>query len=68
MNEIIFLVEDAPEGGFIAEALGQSIITDADTWKELEANVREAVECHFDEGQAPKIIRLHYTRENVIAL
>lgn len=68
MNEIIFLVEDDPEGGFVAEALGQSIITDADTWEELEANVREAVECHFDEGQAPKIIRLHYTRENVIAL
>lgn len=68
MNEIIFLVEDDPEGGFIAEALGQSIITDADTWQELEANVREAVACHFDEGQAPKIIRLHYTRENVIAL
>jgi hypothetical protein len=68
MNEIIFMVEDDPEGGFIAQALGRSIVTDADTWQELEANVREAVECHFDEGQAPRIIRLHYTREDVIAL
>jgi hypothetical protein len=58
MNEIIFLVEDAPEGGYTARAPGQSIFTEADNWKDLKANVRGAVECHFDEGEAPRIIRL----------
>ena len=65
MNEIIFLVEDAPEGGFSARALGHSIFTAADTERELQAMVKDAVACHF-EGDAPKIIRLHYVREEVI--
>ena len=59
MNEIIFLVEDAPEGGFSARALGHSIFTAADTERELQLMVKDAVSCHFDEGEAPKIIRLH---------
>ncbi|MDQ2944783.1 MAG: 2-oxoisovalerate dehydrogenase [Acidobacteriota bacterium] len=66
MNEIIFLVEDAPEGGFSARALGHAIFTAADTEQELQAMVKDAVACHFDEGEAPKIIRLHYVREEVI--
>ena len=66
MNEIIFLVEDAPEGGFSARALGHSIFTTADTEPELQEMVKDAVACHFDEGQAPKIIQLHYVREEVI--
>lgn len=68
MNEIIFMVEDAPEGGYVARALGQSIVTEADSWAELHAIVRDAVRCHFDEGQAPKIVRLHFVREEVIAV
>lgn len=68
MNEIIFMVEDAPEGGYVARALGQSIVTEADSLAELHANVRDAVRCHFDEGQAPKIVRLHFVREEVIAI
>jgi hypothetical protein len=48
MTEIIFVVEDAPEGGLIARALGESIFTEAKTVEELKANVKEAVECHFD--------------------
>ena len=67
MNELIFLVEDAPEGGFTARALGQSIFTEADSLEELRANVRDAVQCHFDEGKAPKLIRLHFVREEVLA-
>jgi len=66
MNEIIFLVEDAPEGGFSARALGHSIFTVADTERELQAMVKDAVSCHFDDGEAPKLIRLHYVREEVI--
>ena len=49
MNEIIFLVEDAPEGGFIAKALGYSIYTDAENVIELRTSVRDAVACHFEE-------------------
>lgn len=67
MNEIIFEVVDAPEGGYTARALGASIFTEADTFTELREAVRDAVRCHFDEGQAPTIIRLHYVREEVIA-
>lgn len=66
MSEIIFLVEDAPGGGFSARALGHSIFTAADSELELQAMVRDAVACHFDEGEAPKLIRLHYVREEVI--
>lgn len=68
MNELIFLIEEAPEGGYIAKALGVPIFTEADTLNELRAHVREAVLCHFDEGQAPKIIRLHFVREEVMAV
>ncbi len=67
MNELIFLVEDAPEGGYTARALGQSIFTEGETLDELRDNVRDAVRCHFDEGQAPKVIRLHFVREEVLA-
>ena len=67
MNELIFLVEEAPEGGFTARALGQSIFTEAETLADLRQQVRDAVQCHFDEGHAPKVIRLHFVREEVLA-
>ncbi|HET6202794.1 MAG TPA: 2-oxoisovalerate dehydrogenase [Planctomycetota bacterium] len=66
MPEIIFLVEEAPEGGFTARALRVSIFTEADTLQELHAQVRDAVRCHFEAGQAPKVIRLHFVREEVL--
>ena len=68
MSELIFMVEEAPEGGFIARALGTSIFNEADTLSELRSKVRDAVRCHFDEGQFPKVIRLHHVREEVIAV
>lgn len=67
MNEIIFVVEPAPEGGYIARAAGESIVTQVETEAELHEHVREAVRCHFDEGQAPKLIRLHFVRDELIA-
>lgn len=54
MSEIIFVVEHAPEGGFTARALGESIVTQAETIPDLRTRVRDAVQCHFDEGMAPK--------------
>lgn len=68
MSELIFVVEEAPEGGYIARALGQSIFTEADTLAELPDKVREAVRCHFEDGHAPKVVRLHHVREEVIAV
>lgn len=66
-SELIFLVEEAPEGGYTARALGQSIFTEADTLQQLHKNVREAVLCHFDEGQQPKMMRLR-TRGDVTGI
>ena len=70
MTEIIFLVEDAEEGGFIARALGESIFTEAETVEELKFNIKEAIECHFDDGDEnkPKIIRMHMVKEEVFAV
>lgn len=68
MNEIIFLVEPAAEGGYIARALGQSIFTEADDIASLHVQVRDAVRCHFEDGTAPSLIRLHFTHEEVIAV
>ena len=56
MKEIIFLVEQAPEGGLTARALDASIFTQAESVEELHKRVRDAVRCHFDEGDAPRII------------
>lgn len=67
VSELIFLVEEAPEGGYTARALGQSIFTEADTLAELRANIREVVECHFDDGQVPDVLRLHMVRDEVLA-
>ena len=66
MNEIIFLVEEDIEGGYIAKALGESIITQGETLEELKKNIKDALNCHFEENQKPKIIRLHIVKEEVI--
>lgn len=66
MTDIHFIVEESPEGGVVARAVGQDIFTEADSMAELHAMLRDAVRCHFDEGQAPSLIRLHITREEVL--
>ena len=66
LSEVIFLVEEAPEGGFTARALGELIFTEADSVATLHDMVSDAVRCHFEEGQLPSIIRLHFVREEVI--
>lgn len=67
MSEIVFVVEVAPEGGLLARAVGQSIFTEADSEVALRAAVRDAVRCHFEEGTAPSVIRLHFVRDEVLA-
>ena len=65
-SEIIFSVQESPEGGYEAQALGHAIFTQADSMEELKRNVREAVQCHFDEVKVPSVIRLHMVRDEVI--
>lgn len=67
MKEIIFVVDESPEGGYEARALGHSILTDGNDIEELKANVKDAVATHFDPDQMPKVIRLHMVKEIVIA-
>ena len=65
-SEIIFAVEESPEGGYEAHALGHSIHTEADTLEELKSMVQDAVRCHFEDGERPCVIRLHWVRDEVI--
>lgn len=67
MSEIVFLVEEAAEGGYTARALGESIFAEADTLDALRRDVRDAVRCHFGPGQGPSVIRLHYVRDEILA-
>jgi predicted RNase H-like HicB family nuclease len=69
MSEIIFEVrEDEVDGGYCASALGVGIHTEGDSLDQLRANVREAVDCYFDEKMVtPKIIRLHFVRDEVLS-
>lgn len=67
MSEIVFLIEEADEGGYTARALGESIFTEADDFDQLREMVRDAVRCHFpDEQKRPRVIRLHFVRDEII--
>ncbi|MGD0141099.1 MAG: 2-oxoisovalerate dehydrogenase [Tepidisphaeraceae bacterium] len=67
-TEILFVVEEAAEGGFVARGIGADIVTEADTLNELRANVREAVECHFDDALLPRLVRLHFVRDELLTV
>lgn len=67
-SEIIFLVEESFDGGYEAKALGYSIFTEADSYEELKVNIKDSIQCHFEENEIPKIIRLHLVKEEVIAV
>lgn len=67
-DEIIFMVEESAEGGVEARALDHSIYTEADTFEELKESVRDAVRCHFDAKDLPRVIRLHMVRDEVLSV
>lgn len=67
MNELVFEVTQEGDGGFVAEALGESIVTEADTWEELRFNVREAVSAFYFDRPVPDRVRLHLVRDEVLA-
>ena len=66
-SEIIFSVQESPEGGYEARALDFSIFTQADSLEELKLRIRDAVSCHFEEGQKPSVIRIHFVKDEVIS-
>lgn len=67
-QEMIFMVEEDPSGGYTAKALGYSIFTEADTLPELKKNIKNALACHFDKKEdIPGVIVLHIVREETLA-
>ena len=66
--EIIFEVTEAPEGGFDARALGHSIFTQGEDWADLKAMVADAVRCHFGDGDEQRVVRLHFVKDEAIAV
>jgi hypothetical protein len=68
MKELVFEVTQEADGGYTAEALGESIFTQADTWEQLRNNVREAVEAFYFDSTPPTSIRLRLVRDEVLAV
>lgn len=60
MSDLVFEVIQEADGGFCAQCLTDSIVTEGNTWEELRANVREVVKAfYFDQpGKRPPAIRL----------
>jgi hypothetical protein len=67
-KEIIFLVEESPEGGYEARAMGYSIYTEADSLEELRDAARDAVRCHFEPDEMPQLIRFHFVKDEVLTV
>ncbi|MGA2296259.1 MAG: 2-oxoisovalerate dehydrogenase [FCB group bacterium] len=68
MSEIIFLVEEAVEGGYTARAMGYSIFTEGETIPELKENIKDAILCHFETNEQPKLARMHFVKDEVFAI
>ena len=67
-NELIFYIEESVDGGFEAKALDYSIYTEGENLEDLKKNIRDAVLCHFEEGEAPQVIKLHFVHEEAMAI
>ena len=70
MNELVFEIIQEADGGFCAECLSETIVTEGDTWEELRRNVEEVVRAYyFDQPEKlPSKVRLHLVRDEVLAL
>ena len=68
LGEVVFEVHEAEEGGYYAAAIGYDIVTQGDTWEELKLMAQDAVLCHFDDGEAPRTLRLRLVRDEVVAV
>jgi predicted RNase H-like HicB family nuclease len=68
MSELVFEVTQESDGGYVAEALGENIVTQGDTWEELRANVKDAVQAYYFDEPKPAYLRLHLRRDEVLAV
>ena len=68
LNEIIFTVYESLDGGYEASAVGHSIYTQYEQYSELQGTIRDAVKCHFDEDKMPTVVRIHFVKDEVIAV
>ena len=66
MRELVFEVNEESDGGYTAEALGEGIFTQGDTWEELRAMVLDATKGYFYDSKPPARIRLHLLRDEVL--
>lgn len=67
-KEVVFLVEESMDGGYEARALGHPIFTEGESLDEIKESVKDAVRCHFDDDDLPKVVRLHFVKDEVIAV
>jgi hypothetical protein len=67
-SELVFVVEEAPEGGYVARAVGEAIFTEADDLANLREMVRDAVRCHFEDADRAAVVRLHLVRGELLAV
>jgi predicted RNase H-like HicB family nuclease len=68
MSELVFEVMQEADGGFVAEALGEDIFTQGDTWEELKANIQDAVKSFYFDSETPSFVRLHLRKDEVLAV
>jgi hypothetical protein len=67
-TDLVFDVVQDPDGGYTASCLNEDIFTEADSWEELRSNVKEAVEAFYFDSPAPRAIRLHLVRDELLTL
>ena len=67
-TEVIFVIEESNQGGYEARALNYSIFTEADDLESLKSNIIDSVKCHFEEAEVPSVVRLHFVRDELIAV
>jgi len=68
VNELVFEVTQEGDGGFCAECLTEAIFTQGDTWDQMRANVKEAVEAFYFDRPTPSRVRLHLVRDELLAV
>lgn len=67
-KEVVFLIEESMDGGYEAKALGHPIFTEGESLDEIKESVKDAVRCHFNDDDLPKVVRLHFVKDEVIAV
>jgi hypothetical protein len=66
MSGLMFEVTEDVDGGYVAECLTETIVTQGDTWEELRANVKDAVEGFYFDGEKPSVVRMRLVKDEVL--